>query len=78
MALKIPCPNCGARPYTEFTFGGEVRPLEASGAEEEFARVFLRENADGVQEERWFHAYGCRRWLTLRRDTRTNEIHGLV
>jgi len=78
VALKIPCPHCGPRPYTEFTFGGEVRPLEASGPEEEFSRVFLRENAAGVQEERWFHAYGCRRWLTLRRDTRTNEIHGLV
>ncbi len=26
------------------------------------------------QRERWFHAYGCRRWLTLRRDTVTNRI----
>ena len=24
--------------------------------------------------ERWFHAAGCRRWLTLRRDTRTDEV----
>jgi sarcosine oxidase subunit delta len=24
MALLLTCPNCGARPYTEFWFGGEV------------------------------------------------------
>jgi UDPglucose--hexose-1-phosphate uridylyltransferase len=42
--------------------------------EADFARLYLRENVAGVQEERWFHAYGCRRWLTLRRDTTTNRI----
>ena len=78
MALKIPCPHCGLREYTEFTFGGELRSLEAADPEEDFCRVYLPENAAGVQTERWFHTYGCRRWLTLRRDTVTNEIHGLV
>ena len=24
--------------------------------------------------ERWYHRYGCRRWLTARRDVRINEI----
>lgn len=76
MGLKIPCPNCGLREYTEFTFGGELRPLEASDPGEDFARVTLRENAAGLQEERWYHLYGCRRWLTLRRDTVTNRIGG--
>ncbi len=76
MGLKIPCPNCGLREYTEFTFGGELRPLEASDPDEDFARVTLRENAAGLQEERWYHLYGCRRWLTLRRDTVTNRIGG--
>ena len=28
----------------------------------------------GPSTERWFHHAGCRRWLTLRRDTRTDEI----
>lgn len=75
MGLKIPCPNCGLRPYTEYTFGGELRPLDAAGDREaDFRRVYLRENAPGPQRERWFHAYGCRRWLTLRRDTVTNRI----
>jgi heterotetrameric sarcosine oxidase delta subunit len=75
VGLKIPCPNCGLRPYTEYTFGGELRPLDAAGDREaDFRRVYLRENAPGLQRERWFHAYGCRRWLTLRRDTVNNRI----
>ena len=78
MTIEIPCPNCGRRPYTEFTFGGELREVAAAGAEEDFSRVYLPENAPGPQEERWFHAFGCRRWLTLRRDTLTNRIDGLV
>ncbi len=78
MSLVIPCPNCGPREYTEFTFGGELRPLESSDLEDDFRRVYLRDNDAGVQTERWFHAYGCRRWLTLHRDTVTNRIDGLA
>jgi heterotetrameric sarcosine oxidase delta subunit len=37
-------------------------------------RAFMRTNPEGVQIERWFHVFGCRRWLTLQRDTRTDEI----
>ncbi len=32
MSLRIPCPRCGVRPSEEFTFGGELRPLEARGS----------------------------------------------
>ena len=77
MGLKIPCPQCGLRPFTEFTFGGELRELDATDAEADFERVYLPDNAPGIQEERWFHAFGCRRWLTLRRDTVTNRVDGL-
>jgi sarcosine oxidase subunit delta len=74
LSLLVPCPHCGERPYTEFTFGGELLPLGSSDPDADFARVYLRENVDGSQEERWFHLLGCRRWLTLRRDTVTNRI----
>lgn len=74
MGLMIVCPHCGSREYTEFTFGGELRDLDAPDPEADFRRVYLRENAPGPQTERWFHAAGCRRWLTLRRDTVTNRI----
>lgn len=80
MALKIPCPNCGPRPYTEFWYGGELRPSPSSeeiDLEEDFRTVWLRENIAGVHPERWFHAAGCRRWLTVERDTVSNDIHGV-
>lgn len=76
MGIKVPCPHCGARDSTEFTFGGELRPIEAADSQEDFRRVYLRDNAPGLQRERWFHALGCRRWLTVKRDTETNRIVG--
>lgn len=81
MALMVPCPNCGRRPFTEFVCGGELPehgtaepeagsdPLEA-----DFQRVWQRRNVAGPQVERWFHTAGCRRWVTLTRNTLTNEI----
>jgi heterotetrameric sarcosine oxidase delta subunit len=74
VGIRIPCPNCGLRPYTEYTFGGELRPLDASDPDSDYRRVYLRDNVPGRQLERWFHTYGCRRWVTLRRDTVTNRI----
>jgi sarcosine oxidase subunit delta len=74
MGFRIGCPNCGERSYTEFWFGGEV----PDPRDDDFARAWLRENRAGVQTERWFHAAGCRRWLTLERDTVTNEIQRVL
>ena len=74
MGMKIPCPHCGEREHAEFTFGGELRPIDAPDAGADFVRVFIRENAPGLQAERWFHTFGCRRWLTLERDTVSNRI----
>lgn len=65
MGFLVPCPNCGPRSYHEFSFGGEVA---------EPRDPWLRDNLAGPQAERWFHAGGCRRWLTLVRDTRTNTF----
>lgn len=65
MGFLVPCPNCGPRSYHEFSFGGEVA---------EARDPWLRDNLAGPQAERWFHAAGCRRWLTLVRDTRTNTF----
>jgi methylglutamate dehydrogenase subunit B len=80
VSLQIPCPRCGLRPYTEFAFGGELPDgvgNAQTGLEEDFERVWLRRNIAGRELERWFHATGCRRWLTLERDTETNEVHGI-
>jgi heterotetrameric sarcosine oxidase delta subunit len=74
VSLRIPCPWCGPRPYTEFMFGGEERASASDDPEEDFRRVYLPLNAPAEQLERWFHTFGCRRWLRLRRDALTNRI----
>ena len=76
MSMLVRCPTCGERPYTEFTFGGELRDVSSPDTDSDFARVYLRANVAGPQEERWFHQLGCRRWVTLRRDTSTNRFEG--
>jgi sarcosine oxidase subunit delta len=48
--------------------------VDALDADADFERVYLPDNAEGVQRERWFHAMGCRTWTTVERDTRTNEV----
>ena len=74
--FHIRCPNCGPRPASEFGYGGEVRPAAdpALTEREEIERLWLRRNVAGPQRERWFHTAGCRRYLTLTRDTRDNAI----
>lgn len=75
MGFYIDCPNCGPRSYHEYLFGGELRPYDATAdIERDYANVWLRENADGAQIERWFHHGGCRRWLTIERDTQQNGV----
>ena len=77
MGFKLDCPNCGARSYHEFWFGGELRAYEPdSSAEDDYRNTWLRANAAGPQQERWFHFAGCRRWLTVERDTRDNALRG--
>lgn len=76
MSIQISCPHCGKRPIEEFTYGeiprvpDHITDPDARNVD----RVFMYTNPAGVQTERWFHLYGCRRWLTVRRDTRDNRI----
>ena len=74
MSFLIACPNCGPRPSTDFRYGGETRPAAdlAAGPQVEVRRLWMRRNVAGEQTERWFHRDGCRRWVTIRRDTVTN------
>jgi sarcosine oxidase delta subunit len=36
--------------------------------------LFNRDNPKGVNFERWYHRYGCRRWFSVARHTVTHEI----
>lgn len=77
--MLIPCPYCGPREHTEFTYGGDAtvkRPAYGATAPLEtwIEHVYLRDNPRGPHRELWHHAAGCRSWIEVRRDTLTHEI----
>jgi sarcosine oxidase subunit delta len=75
--LWITCPHCGERPVGEFRFGGALPHVPddiTDPAERNLDWVWMFDNVAGATTERWFHAAGCRRWVTVRRDTRTDQV----
>jgi len=79
--MRIPCPFCGARDLSEFTYLGDadvVRPDPTAPEAEArfFEAVYLRDNPAGPHDELWYHASGCRSWLRVTRNTVTHEILG--
>ena len=78
--LRIPCPHCGERDYTEFRYGGDAtkaRPEhESADLRAWYDYVFVFDNPKGPHREYWQHLHGCRRWLVLERDTATNLVAG--
>lgn len=73
----LDCPRCGHRPLDEFTFGGERRAVPdwiSESDDRDFDEVWVFQNPDGPTTERWFHGHGCRRWLTVRRDTTVDVV----
>ncbi len=76
MALRIPCPTCGERAIDEWVHGEIINvPAEITDPDRrDLDRGYFHNNTEGVVEEAWFHLYGCRRWISLRRDTRTDTF----
>ncbi len=76
MSLIIHCPHCGARPIEEYIYGEvPMVPDDITDSDaRDVDRAFMRTNTEGIQTERWFHMFGCRRWLTVQRDTRTDDV----
>jgi sarcosine oxidase subunit alpha len=80
MSFLLNCPNCGPRDVAEFRYGGQIlpeppSPLPLFPSEGERGRgEGAGANLPEVQHERWYHRHGCRRWLSARRDVRTNEV----
>ncbi len=77
--LLIPCPYCGPREETEFSYGGEAhieRPKQPEALSDEAWAdyLFMTSNTKGVFLERWVHSHGCRRWFNVARDTVSYEI----
>ncbi len=77
--MNIPCPYCGDRPHTEFSYGGDAtvsRPADpdAVALDEWLDYIYMRANTRGPHSEWWHHIAGCRRWIKVRRNTYTHEI----
>lgn len=75
--LTITCPNCGPRDETEYLNGGEGhvnRPPQTATDEEWADYLFFHDNPRGPLRERWLHAFGCRRWFHVVRDTANHRI----
>lgn len=76
--LRIPCPVCGERDYTEFRYGGDAtktRPPHGTGSRKDWHDyVFVFDNPKGPHREYWQHVLGCRQWLVLERNTATNTV----
>lgn len=78
--MTLNCPWCGPRPENEFHCGGTTHiqrpPLDCT--DEVWGRyLFFRRNPQGNHAERWRHAYGCRQWFNVLRDTTTHEVRAV-
>jgi len=81
--MLLRCPVCGTREEDEFGYGGDaaaVRPKNSDALlDTEWTDfVYLRDNPKGRHREFWFHRFGCRRWLTVERDTGTHKVWAIV
>lgn len=76
------CPFCGARPETEFHFGGDAGNLRPEkGAEADVSTevwtdyLYFRHNPRGPSREIWMHL-PCREVFLMARDTLTHQVSG--
>lgn len=80
--MRIECPLCGTRDSREFSYLGAAdladRPDGDAGEAAHFAYVHLRDNPAGPHEELWHHAFGCRAWLIVTRDTTDHSVLDVV
>ena len=79
--MRIHCPWCGSRDRREFIYHGDAtvrRPAPDAPINEHIDFVYMRDNPRGLLTEYWHHAYGCRSFVKVVRDTKTHEIHHAV
>lgn len=79
--MLIPCPHCGNRDHSEFTYGGDAnvkRPENSNNEDAWYEYVYARENPCDDHDELWHHTAGCRTWIVVTRHTRTHEISNVT
>jgi len=70
------CPVNGPRAISEFTYGGEIRPMPdpATSSDDTWADyVFNRNGSPGVKREWWCHT-PSNTWFVAERDTARDVI----
>ena len=75
--IRIPCPNCGPRNSSEFSYFGELWSRPAPDAvDPAHWRHYLydKKNPAGWTTEKWYHASGCRKFFAIERNTLTNDV----
>ena len=76
--MLIPCPHCGPRDVSEFTYQGDAyrtRPDPASPDQAAWNEwVYDRIRVAGDHREYWQHSGGCRAHLVVVRSTLTHRI----
>lgn len=76
--LEIPCPWCGRRPHTEFSYGGDANRdanPETPGLDAWVRTTYFRDNTTDAHAELWYHRDGCRQWLRVSRNTSTHAVY---
>jgi heterotetrameric sarcosine oxidase delta subunit len=77
--ILIPCPHCGPRNSSEFSYLGEpksrphVKPDDTPSQWRRY--LYEKRNPAGWTAEQWFHASGCRKVIVAVRHTVSNEVH---
>ncbi|MBL8583363.1 MAG: sarcosine oxidase subunit delta family protein [Rhizobiaceae bacterium] len=76
--MLIPCPYCGQRDVSEFTYQGDgnrTRPNPSSTDRAAWnAYVYDRTNPAGEHREIWQHSGGCRAHIVVVRNTLTHAV----
>ena len=78
--MLIPCPYCGPRDASEFTYCGDAsvkRPADNNTCIDQWSDyVYQRKNPAGDHQDYWQHTQGCRSVLVVDRNTLTHTVYG--
>lgn len=80
--MIIPCPYCGRRHSSEFSYLGDASVMQRpdfDASEETWSDyIYLRDNPAGIHKELWRHSFGCGSWFIVERNTLTHEVLSVV
>lgn len=77
--MIIPCPHCGKRYSTEFSYEGDATLSRPNGPVDNpetdwYNYVYARKNTVDNHHELWHHVAGCRQYIVVTRNLRNHDI----